>query len=93
MSAWSITRRLGDFRTSMLNDVEAGRALEVEGLLGAVVELAEKLGEPVPASRVVYALARGTQSLSLALSCAGVPPSRAQSPDIPRSATASHRLR
>ena len=54
-----VTRRLGDFRTSMLNDVEAGRALEVEGLLGAVVELAEKLGEPVPASRVVYALARG----------------------------------
>jgi len=54
-----ITRRLGDFRTSMLNDVEAGRPIEVEGLLGVVVELAEKLGEPVPASRVVYALARG----------------------------------
>jgi len=54
-----VTRRLGDFRTSMLNDVEAGRALEVEGLLGVAVELAEKLGEPVPASRTVYALARG----------------------------------
>lgn len=54
-----ITRRLGDFRTSMLNDVEAGRALEVEGLLGVVVELAEKLGDPAPASTVVYALARG----------------------------------
>jgi 2-dehydropantoate 2-reductase len=55
----AVTRRLGDFRTSMLNDVEAGRSLEVEGLLGVVVELAEKLGEPVPASRTVYALARG----------------------------------
>ena len=54
-----VTRRLGDFRTSMLNDVEAGRPLEVEGLLGVVVELAEKLGEPVPASSTVYALARG----------------------------------
>jgi len=54
-----VTRRLGDFRTSMLNDAEAGRPLEVEGLLGVVVELAEKLGEPVPASRAVYALARG----------------------------------
>jgi len=54
-----VTQRLGDFRTSMLNDAEAGRALEVEGLLGVVVELAEKLGEPVPASRAVYALARG----------------------------------
>lgn len=54
-----VTRRLGDFRTSMLNDAEAGRPLEVEGLLGVVVELAEKLGEPVPASCAVYALARG----------------------------------
>lgn len=54
-----VTRRLGNFRTSMLNDVEAGRPLEVEGLLGVVVEMAEKLGEPVPASSAVYALARG----------------------------------
>ncbi len=54
-----VTRRLGDFRSSMLNDVEAGRQLEVEGLLGVVVELADKLGELVPASRTVYALARG----------------------------------
>ena len=53
-----ITRKLGDFRTSMLNDIEAGRPLEVEGLLGVVVEMAGKLGEPVPASRAVYALAR-----------------------------------
>ena len=54
----AVTARLGDFRTSMLGDAEAGRPLEVEGLLGVVVELAEKLGEPVPASRTVYALAR-----------------------------------
>ncbi len=53
-----VTAKLGDFRTSMLADAEAGRPLEVEGLLGVVVELAEKLGEPVPASRTVYALAR-----------------------------------
>jgi 2-dehydropantoate 2-reductase len=55
----AVTAKLGDFRTSMLNDAEAGRRLEVEGLLGVVVELAEKVGEPVPASRAVYALARG----------------------------------
>ena len=55
----TVTAKLGDFRTSMLVDVEAGRPLEVEGILGVVVELAEKLGEPVPASRAVYALARG----------------------------------
>ena len=58
----AVTRKLGDFRTSMLNDAEAGRPLEVEGLLGVVVELADKLGEPVPASRAVYALARGIGS-------------------------------
>jgi 2-dehydropantoate 2-reductase len=53
-----ITRKLGDFRTSMLNDIEAARPLEVEGLLGVVIEMADKLSEPVPASRAVYALAR-----------------------------------
>ncbi len=54
-----VTRKLGDFRSSMLNDADAGRPLEVEGLLGVVVEIAEQLGEPVPASQAVYALARG----------------------------------
>ena len=53
-----VTRRLGDFRTSMLNDLEAGRPLEIEGLLGVVVEVADKIGHPVPMSRAVYALAR-----------------------------------
>jgi 2-dehydropantoate 2-reductase len=56
-----IMRRLGDFRTSMLNDLEAGRALEIEGLLGVVVEMAGKVGLPVPSSRAVYALARTLQ--------------------------------
>ncbi|HEX5957248.1 MAG TPA: 2-dehydropantoate 2-reductase [Hyphomicrobiaceae bacterium] len=54
----AVTQKLGDFRTSMLGDAEAGRPLEVEGLLGVVVELAERLGEPVPATHAVYALAR-----------------------------------
>lgn len=54
----AVTHKLGDFRTSMLNDIEADRALELDGLLGVVVEMAEKLGEPAPASRAVYALAR-----------------------------------
>jgi 2-dehydropantoate 2-reductase len=53
-----ITRRLGDFRTSMWNDVEGGRPIEVEALRGSVVELADKLGEPIPATLAVYALAR-----------------------------------
>jgi 2-dehydropantoate 2-reductase len=59
-----LARKLGDFRTSMLNDIDAGRALEVEGLLGVVVEMADKLGEPVPVSRAVYALARAINPIA-----------------------------
>jgi len=54
----AVARRLGDFRTSMLNDLEAGRPLEVDGLLGVVVEMATRLGLAVPSSKAVYALAR-----------------------------------
>ncbi|MET0607094.1 MAG: 2-dehydropantoate 2-reductase [Beijerinckiaceae bacterium] len=54
-----VARKLGDFRTSMLNDVEAGKRLEVDELLGVVVELADRLGVDAPTSRLVYALARG----------------------------------
>ncbi len=54
-----ITKVLGDFRTSMLADAEAQRRLEHEGILGCVVELAEKLGLPAPVSKTVYALLTG----------------------------------
>jgi 2-dehydropantoate 2-reductase len=47
--------RVGDHRTSMLQDLEAGKRLELEALLGAVVELAELTGVDVPALRDVYA--------------------------------------
>lgn len=50
--------RLGDHRTSMLQDVEAGRPLEVEALVGAVVELGRQLGVPVPSLEVVGQLSR-----------------------------------
>jgi len=50
--------RVGDHRTSMLQDVEAGRPLEVEALVGSVVELAGQLGVPVPTLDVVYRLTR-----------------------------------
>ncbi|HZV50788.1 MAG TPA: 2-dehydropantoate 2-reductase [Candidatus Dormibacteraeota bacterium] len=50
--------RVGEHRTSMLQDVEAGRPLEVEALVGAVVELAGQLRVPVPALDVVYRLTR-----------------------------------
>jgi 2-dehydropantoate 2-reductase len=48
----------GAHRTSMLQDLDAGRPLEVDALLGAVVELADGAGVPVPALRVVYGLTK-----------------------------------
>jgi 2-dehydropantoate 2-reductase len=50
--------RAGEHRTSMLQDVEAGRPLEVEALVGAVVELAGQHGVPVPTLDIVYRLTR-----------------------------------
>ncbi|MGM9514752.1 2-dehydropantoate 2-reductase [Roseateles sp. DB2] len=49
---------VGAHKTSMLQDVEAGRALELEALLGAVVELARITGLPSPNLDAVYALTR-----------------------------------
>jgi 2-dehydropantoate 2-reductase len=48
----------GAHRTSMLQDLEAGRPLEVDALLGAVVELADGAGLPVPSLRTVYRLTK-----------------------------------
>jgi 2-dehydropantoate 2-reductase len=48
----------GAHRTSMLQDLDAGRPLEVDALLGAVVELADGAGVPVPSLRVVYRLTK-----------------------------------
>ena len=50
--------RVGDHRTSMLQDVESGRPLEVEALVGSVVELAGQIGVAVPSLEVVYRLTR-----------------------------------
>lgn len=50
--------KVGAHKTSMLQDVEAGRPMELEAVVGAVVELGERLGVPMPAARAVYACAR-----------------------------------
>ena len=49
--------KVGDHRTSMLQDLEAGKALELAPLVDAVVELADLTGVPVPALRAVAAAA------------------------------------
>ena len=50
--------KVGEHRTSMLQDVEAGRATELDALLGAVIELAALVGTPVPRLEAVYACTR-----------------------------------
>jgi len=54
----ALTRRLGHIKTSMLQDLEAGRSVEFEAILGALVECAAAAGVPVPALDGVLALAR-----------------------------------
>jgi 2-dehydropantoate 2-reductase len=43
-----LTRKLGAFRTSMLQDTEAGRPLEIDALLSAVCEVGRRLEVPTP---------------------------------------------
>jgi len=60
----SIDRRLeagigvGDHRTSMLQDLDAGKPLELDALSGAVIEIADRLGVPVPHARAIDAATR-----------------------------------
>ena len=50
--------RVGNHRTSMLQDVEAGRPLEVEALVGSVIEMGRRRDVPTPGLEVVYQLTR-----------------------------------
>src|SRR6478735_6508736 len=50
--------KVGAHKTSMLQDLEAGRPLELEPIVGATLELGERVGVPMPATRTVYACAR-----------------------------------
>jgi len=50
---------VGAHKTSMLQDVQAGRALELAALVGAVVELAQITGTPVPHVAAVHAATLG----------------------------------
>jgi 2-dehydropantoate 2-reductase len=50
--------KVGEHKTSMLQDLEAGRPMELESLVGAVVELGERVGLPMPYTRTVYSCAK-----------------------------------
>src|SRR5207248_11209187 len=45
--------KVGAHKTSMLQDLEAGRPLDLEAIVGATVELSERLGVAMPATRAV----------------------------------------
>ena len=48
---------VGKHKTSMLQDVEAGKPLEIDGMLGVVIELGEMTGVETPALKALYACA------------------------------------
>jgi 2-dehydropantoate 2-reductase len=60
----SLDRRLqaglevGDHKTSMLQDLEAGKPLEIDCMTGAVIEIADQIGIAVPHTRAVHACAK-----------------------------------
>ncbi len=45
---------VGKHKTSMLQDVEAGKPMEIEGMLGSVIELSEVSGVETPTLRAIY---------------------------------------
>jgi 2-dehydropantoate 2-reductase len=54
----AVTRQLGAFKTSMLQDAQAGRPLEVDALVGAVVEIAQAAGVATPNIEALFGLVR-----------------------------------
>ena len=50
--------RVGKHKTSMLQDVEAGRDPEIDALVGSVIEVGRIVGEPTPHIEAVYALVK-----------------------------------
>jgi 2-dehydropantoate 2-reductase len=54
--------RVGNHKTSMLQDLEAGRPMEIDALTGSVVELGDRLGIPVPHLRTLYSAVKLLQT-------------------------------
>lgn len=54
----AVTRRLGAFRTSMLQDVDAGRPVELDALVAAVRDLARQVSVATPAIDALFGIAR-----------------------------------
>jgi len=53
-----MARALGKFKTSMLQDLEAGKALEIDGLLAGTLEIAHKAGVSAPYTESLFGLVK-----------------------------------
>ena len=54
----AVTLRLGAFKTSMLQDVEAGKPVELDALVAAVREMGQLVAVPTPFTDALLGLAR-----------------------------------
>jgi 2-dehydropantoate 2-reductase len=58
--------KIGEHKTSMLQDLEAGRPFEIEPVVGVALELGAHLGVPMPYTHTVYACAKLLEATSMA---------------------------
>jgi 2-dehydropantoate 2-reductase len=54
--------KVGQHKTSMLQDIEAGKPTELEAIVGAIIELGDKLGLELPNTKSVYACVKLLES-------------------------------
>ena len=54
----AVTAKLGAFKTSMLQDAEAGLPIELDAIVGVVREIGQRLGQPTPNIDALYGLTR-----------------------------------
>jgi 2-dehydropantoate 2-reductase len=54
----AVTAKLGAFKTSMLQDVEAGRGIELDAIVGAVFEIGQRLQMPTDSIGAILGLTR-----------------------------------
>jgi 2-dehydropantoate 2-reductase len=56
VKTFELARRLGTFKTSTLQDLEAGKRTEVDAFNGVVAKTAEDVGVEAPVNRVLYGI-------------------------------------
>jgi 2-dehydropantoate 2-reductase len=67
----AMAAKVGAHRTSMLQDVQAGRPTELDAVLGSVIELGSITGTPTPSLELVYDLTKARERVAIARLTAG----------------------